>query len=499
LNTRNHIHWLFATLLVLASTSCTWDNLGDEAAGYPTEISAIIVNSCAVSGCHNAASSEAAAGLNLESWATLYEGSRGGSAVIPYSPEMSYLLYAVNTNPDKGPMLSPTMPIGGATLTDAEYDLLEQWIADGARNAKGEERFPPVANRRKWYVANQGCDHVAVMDAESRQVMRYVPVGTSAAPESPHYIKTSKDGQYWYVIFLANNPSIEKYSTLTDSKVGGIHIGIGNWNTFNISGDGKFAIAVAYEAPGTGILQAVIVDLVNDVVTEQIGNFGFSKPHGSAAHPTLPFFYVTMQDENSLVKVEYDANGRVQSIEPVDLRQGIPGHTGDGILRPHEVVFTPDGSKYFVSCQTAREVRAYQTSNDSLIAIINVGDDPVEFTVDPVRGRLFVSCMDDVTSFPGEPNKRGSVAIIEYTPAVPAFLKAVYTGYQPHGLVVDEASGICLVANRNVNSDGPAPHHSSFCGGRNGYVTAIDLNTLELVPGFKSEMSSDPYAVALKQ
>jgi hypothetical protein len=93
---------------------CTWDNLGDQASGYPSEVAEIIVHRCATSGCHNTASSEAAAGLNLDSWHNAFLGSRGGSAIIPYSPDQSYLLHAVNTDTSNGdPILTPTMPLNG--------------------------------------------------------------------------------------------------------------------------------------------------------------------------------------------------------------------------------------------------------------------------------------------------------------------------------------------------------------------------------------------------
>ena len=32
----------------------------------------------------------------------------------------------------------------------------------------------------------------------------------------------------------------------------------------------------------------------------------------------------------------------------------------------------------------------------------------------------------------------------------------------------------------NYDTNGPAPHHVSECGGRNGYLTVIDMSTLEL-------------------
>jgi hypothetical protein len=60
-----------------------------------------------------------------------------------------------------------------------------------------------------------------------------------------------------------------------------------------------------------------------------------------------------------------------------------------------------------------------------------------------------------------------------------------------------------MVANRNVTSDGPAPHHSNNCGGRNGYVTFIDMNTLTLLTTDEGEekeieVSVDPYSIATR-
>jgi DNA-binding beta-propeller fold protein YncE len=78
-----------------------------------------------------------------------------------------------------------------------------------------------------------------------------------------------------------------------------------------------------------------------------------------------------------------------------------------------------------------------------------------------------------------------------------AIVAKVYTGHQPHGIMVDEQNSRVYVTNRNVTTGGPAPHHASLCGGRNGYVTAIDLNTLQLIPGFKAEVSVDPYGYGI--
>ena len=64
---------------------------------------------------------------------------------------------------------------------------------------------------------------------------------------------------------------------------------------------------------------------------------------------------------------------------------------------------------------------------------------------------------------------------------------------QPHGIAIDEKEGVVYIASRNNNPNGPAPHHSSSCGGRNGYYQMFDLNTLQKLPG-KYEVTVDPYS-----
>ncbi len=480
--------WLWPALLLL--TSCTWDKLEDRQHGYPEEIGAIMRTTCSQSGCHTTASREAAAGLSLETWELLFEGSRGGSAVVPYSPDQSFLLYSINTDSTRGVTLEPTMPIGASPLSDADYNMVKQWILEGARDANGKERFPEKANRRKWYVGNQGCDLVAVFDAESKQIMRYVQVGIiDGQAESPHMIKISEDKQFWYVIFLDQNPHIEKYSTLTDERLADIYIGPGDWNTLSLSPDGKFAFAVAYNGQ-----KVAVADLEKDTLATALLTFP-NKIHGSKVHPTLQKLYITLQDESGLFVLDYDNDGEIVNFETVDLIQGtqpqIPGE-----VWPHEIAFNPDGSKYYVSCQHSNEIRVFESTNNALETVIPVGDWPSEFAVSPSTGNLFVSCMEDLSTFSGDPTKRGSIAIINYTSNT--LVKAVYTGYQPHGIEVDEESGYLVVGNRNNNPDGPAPHHSSDCGSRNGYLSLIDLQSLDLVDGFKTELSVDPYTVAVK-
>jgi DNA-binding beta-propeller fold protein YncE len=96
--------------------------------------------------------------------------------------------------------------------------------------------------------------------------------------------------------------------------------------------------------------------------------------------------------------------------------------------------------------------------------------------------------------------KRGSIAVIDISSNT--FVTSIYSGHQPHGIALDDSKNLVFVANRNKSSDGPAPHHSGGCGGRNGYMTFINMTSLTLFQeggsDKKVEVSVDPYSVAVR-
>jgi DNA-binding beta-propeller fold protein YncE len=164
-------------------------------------------------------------------------------------------------------------------------------------------------------------------------------------------------------------------------------------------------------------------------------------------------------------------------------------------FNPHEVIFSPDGSKYYVTCIADKTVRVFNASTDALISVINVDGEPQEMAVSSSKNLLFVA----LTSSAHFSGKNGAVAIVDISAnALHATTPYVYTGTQPHGLSVSESKKVVYVANRNIDVNGSAPHHSSVCGGRNGYVTLIDLYSLSLT-GKKTELSDDVYSLFVRE
>lgn len=480
-----------AAVALLLVCGCAYDKEEDYDHGFPQEVDRIITRNCATTGCHTAASAPAAAGLNLESWDELFLGSRGGSPVIPYATAYSYLLYAVNTDSSQGPVLVPTMPIGMPALSAAEYQTLKSWIEAGARNAKGEERFPPRQDRKKWYVANQGCDRVAVVDAESKQIMRYIEVGVNPnLAERPIAIVMAPDQQSWFVVFSLFSPHIEQYSTLTDEKIASISLGHNGWNSMCISPDGNWGIVVGEQMREVAVLDLTTNRLAGPLVTT------FQDVHGPIIHPTQPKLYLPQLWRSGMYVMTYDQAGLLSNPVAIDLVQGVdPVQPGN--LWPYEIVFAPDGSRYYVACRHSNEVRVFAASNDSLLQVIQVGDFPVDMALSSATGHLLVACQEDTTLVPASAAQRGSVAVIDLQSG--QRLRSIYTGLQPGAVDVDPSSNVAVVANRNVLGNYSSQHHASPCAGINGYVTLIDLQTLQVVADYKPELLVDPVAVAVKR
>ena len=483
-------------VLLLAFSGCTYDTFDDTVSvstGYPPAVENIVIGKCATAGCHNTASKDAAAGLDLSSWEVMFNGTNNGAVTIPYRSDFSLMCYYTNVDSTIGIVAQPTMPVNGDPLTASEYKILKDWINAGAPDKDGFVKFSDDPTRHKFYVVNQGCDVATVFDADKMVAMRMVDVGQlpgASPPESPHNVKVTPDGNFWCVVFL-NSDIVQVFSTATDQLVKTIPIGngiAGGWNTFTISKDSKKGYAVDYNGG-----RVAFVDLENGT-SNTYGPFPFTgnpspNLHGVALNQNDDTLYVTCQEISKILKIPVND---ITNYEDININPLGPWQLPFP-MKPHEIVFSPDYSKYFVSCQdtNVNQVRVFNTSNDQLIQVIPVGRVPLEFAVSPSHNALFVTNTED-NFFSG---MRGSISLIDLTTLTE--VKKIKVGWQPHGICVDEKKGLVYVANRNF-SGGTAPHHATACAGKNGYLSVIDMNTMEKLPDFKPEVSVDPYAITVR-
>lgn len=476
-----------AFLVAMLTSTCRKDVALPEMSGFPVEVGKIFYYKCSTSGCHNTVSAEACAGLDISSWENLFKGSRANSSVIPYAPEQSFLMFSVNTFPEYGPQLSPTMPLNHAPLSREEVVTLRDWIASGAPDRNGHVKWAEDPTRKKIYVANQGCDFVSVFDSESKLLMRCIQVGNNGATESPHDMWISPDGQYMYVSFYVNS-IFQRYRTSDGVRVGELDLVDMSWHSMSISGDSRYALVSHLAADG----KVALIDLnTMQLVVKYQGGQLFVYPHGCTMNYDGKIAYITSQQGNFIYKVDM-TDPMNPDITNIPLQTGdIPSYSG--IHKPYEVTFTPDYLQYYVTCQGTNEVRIFDAANDSLLNVISTTGVPQLMSFSEATPYLFVTCMEDTANVA----TTSSVNVINMQ--TQSFVSSVYTGYQPRGLVVDDAHHCVWIANRNIFGAGWAPHHTTSCQGRNGYMTILDMNTLQLIPGWKTELSVDPYCVAIRK
>ncbi|MEH6649321.1 MAG: c-type cytochrome domain-containing protein [Motiliproteus sp.] len=105
----------FATELVLASDSVS----------YPMQVKPLLQRLCV--DCHSGWFADA--GLKLDTLENISKGGRNGAVVFPGEPEKGRFINLMR--PVKGRFSN--MPPGPVSVTAAEFEMLQRWIAQGAR------------------------------------------------------------------------------------------------------------------------------------------------------------------------------------------------------------------------------------------------------------------------------------------------------------------------------------------------------------------------------
>ncbi len=468
------------------------DTTATAAPGYPIAIGQIIKQKCL--SCHNADNAKYSGGLRLDTWDYLMAGGNVGPDIIPYHLENSVLLQYINTFDDLGLKLQPTMPIDGVPLTHDQVKLFQDWVKNGAPNKDGYVAFSSNPDtRQKIYLTMQSCDLLAVIDAETKIVMRVLSVGKTPAIEAPHCVRVDNAGRYAYVSFTAGD-YVQKIDTRTDQIVGEINMRTArsnpaipaSWNVLTLSEDGKRFMISNFSPNG----QVFIVNTETMTLEKEYVDPGaFQTPHASVANAAFDTFYVTAQYGNIVYKFSKDGSF-FKKISIDGAAPTVVPSTRD----PHEIILFPDGKSFAVTCQASNEVRFIDAHTDAILAAIPVGRYPQEVAVSSTKPWLFVTCMEDETT--PVVAAKGSVYVINYQTR--QLVKVIYGPFwQPHGITVDDQNGKVYVASRNVGSGIP-PHHASACAGQNGFYNVLDLETLTLTRDTRYEVSVEPYSADVR-
>ncbi len=472
--------------IIFFFSSCKKDPIiYDGKSGFPDGIEQIMISKCATSGCHNQKSKEASAGLSLETWEDLFLGARGGAVAIPYQSNFSPLCFIVNTFPELGPILKPTMPINLPALSREDYQKIKSWILVGAPNSKGKVKFEDNVNRNKFYVINHLCDVVTVVDGESLLAMRYINVGVKATIEFPSTVKVSPDKKNWYVSFMSSG-LFQKFNCENDALDGQIDLGAGSWFSFNITNDSKYAFCVKVDNPG----EIAVVDLSNMTLLSTNTFSGKLNYPNNGTINSQSILYVCPQQGNFIYKIDYSIiNSPVLTSVPVD---GSTILNYNASVDPTQIIFDNSTNRYFVLCVGSYNIMVMDAAKDSLLAILPSGFYPQQACINESNQKLLVTCPEDTMAFPGLIG-----AVYCYNLSTLTLENKIYTGTEPYGIAFNSKANVICVSNMNIKSGGSEPHHTSNCGGRNGSITFLNPNTYQKIkPNYEAAVV--PYYVGTR-
>lgn len=474
----------------MALVSCKRDPKIIGETDYPQDIGYLFLTKCANKGCHNTQDKDACEGFDISSWQKLFEGYEEGAAVVPYRSDFSPLFYHINTFGDLGLEAEPTMPENAPPLSRDEVLKIRGWINKGAPDRFGNIKFADNPQRKKFYVINGGCRVCTVFDAATLLPMRDINITDTGELATPHQVKVSPDGKYWYVCYFGGN-YIKRYRTSDDGFDAKIFIGNGQWASMSFTADNKYLFVTDYEMNS----KLVKCNLSSLLVENTISLTGVTL-HGSVISGGN--LYLVTSNTNYLLKTDTSFSQFDNIVFPGNNGQPAPSSSYNG----HEIIFSPDGNKYYVSCisdatSNKAGVYVFNSADDGFIQYIPTQNGAYEMSFSAKNNLLFVSSYEGNYTDEDGNQVGGWVAVVD--PAMNSIKQYLYPGNQPHGIAADDNANLLYVADRNVltTAGSAPPHHSSVCGGKNGNVVFINMNTLDLLER-EQEVSVDPYYISIR-
>ena len=413
---------------------------------YSRHIQPIFDGNC--TSCHSGVN--AAGGLDLSTWETVFAGSDFGEAFIPFDASHS-LAVALATRLAGG---AHPGELVADTLTAGEIDLLSRWIEEGGADDQG--RIPFDDADELLYVCNQDEASVSVIDTETNAVIRrvdLVELGFSTSAK-PHHAAVAPDGSHWYVSLIGENLVLK--FTRANELVGQAQFETPGMLVASPDGSTVF-VGRSLSAPSPPASIGII-----DTATMQIEEIAvlFPRPHALAFDLNRGVLYTASLGQNVIMVVDPET-ADVQFTAIAGALNAFVQHA-----------LTPDGGLLFSSGQLTDRVLAFDTSDLSalqLVQEIDVGSAPWHPVISRAGDVLYVGNRDD---------NNVSVISVEGLQVVDAITGRGLA--EPHGSAVSADDRWVYISNRNTKG-AYTPRYDLGDNERAGTVVVIDRMTDEIV------------------
>lgn len=367
---------VLASMLLLIGCELLGDDLTVDAvdvdvASYDAHIQPLFNRSCV--SCHGGASPRA--GLSLETWENLLDGSDLGEAMVAYAAERSPMIRLMErTNRDPH-------PDGRFKLAQGEIDLLKKWIDSGARGPLDQIAFGDATDL--IYVAHEAEPFITIIDPDRQVIAReldLIELGFTDRARARHFA-VEHDGSFWYAsigsVLRADPHWVVKFSR--DNQIVS-KIQIQNAGQLLVHPD-KDILYVTHMPWAQDDARSLIEVRRSDLQAIEV-SVGFKDSYAIALRPQGDFVFTSSMDVDHLMIV--NVNSKAVEIFPI---RGIK----------HEFSYfamAAWGIKMWGSALKSGTITKFTVSNPGKVVqnhSLWVGADPRQITYSPDGKRVYVA------------------------------------------------------------------------------------------------------------
>ncbi|MCB0834125.1 MAG: beta-propeller fold lactonase family protein [Bacteroidetes bacterium] len=493
---------LLPFLLLMILVGCTEETIRPTIE-FPPQIDTIFAASCATVGCHLPdehdlaklnSPNHLAAELDLSSWTGLFEGADGDAIAIPYSSKFSHVLDHIRGV--ASPRMPPNYPpYNRDTLLLSEEQTLKTWIDNGAPGINGQIAFERVTNR--IFTTNQVDDAVSVIAENPKLLMRVFSVGDRPENESPHGLRVTRDGRYFFVSMIATG-EVFKYDALSGDFIAKASLGSPVALIELSKDDSKLYVTTNFQVNNTGQNGSITVINTSTMSVIKPIPVGIS-PHGLTASRDGKLIYASAVYSDRIYAISTALDSVVGFFDvAADVGPSPeyePYHIGVGPANKNGVE-----NFIYVTCRKRGEVRIFRRVSSSLQLVdsvqVGVGSDPkpTQLDVTPDGKFIYVANSNDssVSVIKFENNDFSLLTHIASQTDPSTFERHRLS--QPNGVTVSRDGRYVYVVNRNKDAAVP-PHHGGTGGP--GLLTVIEVASNKIIKTV--ELPPDAYSVQVSQ
>ena len=340
---------------------------------YEPHIQSIFDRRCV--SCHGG--SKVRAGLSLEGWPQMIQGSDFGEVVIPFASGDSRMIEKLNRYGDEAHPFDE----GKDRLTEDEINLLTRWVDEGAVGPLGAVPFASSFNLA--YIAHADEPFVSVLDMDALVVVRRVDLREHGFSERArvHHVAVEPGGSFWYA-------SVGSYRTGDLEGVIKFNRNNGFISQYEMDDPGLIALHPSQDAMFVSREQKVeggpknIIELRrSDLLAVQIP-VSFENSHALAVRPQADYAFSASMAADQIVMI--DLANLVVNYFPV---RGITHGFRDFAM-------SPNGNRMWGTGVVSGAITLLSIFNPPHIQqrqSMYVGDDPQYLTYLPDASKVYVT------------------------------------------------------------------------------------------------------------